>query len=368
MAAVGGLAMRVIVSSSARTRLRTARAFLDRFQPDTELLIVAATRGAADDFARDVARGRATFGLHRFSLTELAAQAAAIELAAAGRVPGTFANAEAMAARAAFDAVAEDQLGYFAPVASTPGFPRALARTVHELRLAGAGADAVGGAGAGSADVACLLDRIDDQLRSAGIEDRASLFQIAASAWQRGVRWRGWPVLMLDVPFGSAVEGGFALAVCQAASDALVTIAEGDESSREGFGATVPVEILADEVSEMTDLGRLRRHIFTLDPPPERTKAGDVRLFSAPGEAREALEIARRVLDEAAAGARFDEMAVCLRSPQQYTGLLEHAFDRAAVPAYFDRGTQRPDPSGRAFVAILSCACEKLSAKRFDEY
>src|SRR2546421_191346 len=26
------------------------------------------------------------------------------------------------------------------------------------------------------------------------------------------------------------------------------------------------------------------------------------------------------------------------------------------------------DPAGRAFVALLSCACEKLSAKRFDEY
>jgi ATP-dependent helicase/nuclease subunit B len=112
----------------------------------------------------------------------------------------------------------------------------------------------------------------------------------------------------------------------------------------------------------------LRRHIFELDPPPERTRTGDVRLFSAPGEAREALEIARRVLDEAAAGVRFDEIAVCLRSSQHYVGLLEHAFGRAAIPAYFDRGTRRPDPSGRAFIALLSCACEKLSARRFDEY
>ena len=40
---------------------------------------------------------------------------------------------------------------------------------------------------------------------------------------------------------------------------------------------------------------------------------GDVRLFSAPGEGREAVEIVRRVLDEAARGVRFDEMAVFLR-------------------------------------------------------
>src|SRR5262245_66537405 len=95
----------VVRSSSARARLRAARTFVEQFRPDTELLVVAATRGAADDFARQIARERATFGLHRFSLTELAARAAAIRLTAAGRLPATSANAEAIAARAAFDAV-----------------------------------------------------------------------------------------------------------------------------------------------------------------------------------------------------------------------------------------------------------------------
>ena len=61
-------------------------------------------------------------------------------------------------------------------------------------------------------------------------------------------------------------------------------------------------------------------------------------------------------------------MAVFLRTPQQYLGLLEHACARGDVPVYFDRGTRRPDPAGRAFVALLSCAVDGLSAKRFDEY
>src|SRR5206468_10562830 len=47
---------------------------------------------------------------------------------------------------------------------------------------------------------------------------------------------------------------------------------------------------------------------------------------------------------------------------------LEHALSRAGVPAWFDRGTRRPHPAGRAFVAMLACACEKLSARRFAEY
>jgi RecB family exonuclease len=38
------------------------------------------------------------------------------------------------------------------------------------------------------------------------------------------------------------------------------------------------------------------------------------------------------------------------------------------VPAHFARGAVRPDPAGRAFVALLACAAESLSARRFAEY
>src|SRR5262249_38771623 len=119
---------------------------------------------------------------------------------------------------------------------------------------------------------------------------------------------------------------------------------------------------------ETSDLSCLRRYVFTSERPAPRERTGDVSLFSAPGEGREAVEIVRRILDEAQRGVPFDEMAILLRTPPQYLGLLEHASARGGVPAYFDRGTRRPDPAGRAFVALLSCAVEGLSAKRFDEY
>jgi hypothetical protein len=61
-------------------------------------------------------------------------------------------------------------------------------------------------------------------------------------------------------------------------------------------------------------------------------------------------------------------MAVLLRSPQEYRSHLEEAFGRANVPVYFARGTVRPDPAGRAFHALLCCAAENLSARRFAEY
>ena len=91
-------------------------------------------------------------------------------------------------------------------------------------------------------------------------------------------------------------------------------------------------------------------------------------MFSAPGEGRECVEIARRVLREARRGVAFDRIAIALRAPQHYAGLLEHALARAGIPAYFERGTRRPHPAGRAFLALLRCAADNLSARRFAEY
>ena len=82
-----------------------------------------------------------------------------------------------------------------------------------------------------------------------------------------------------------------------------------------------------------SDLARLRHYLFSPDEPASRQQSGDVIFFSAPGEGREAVEVARYVLDEARRGVRFDEMAVLLRSPREYLGLLEHAFARAGISA-----------------------------------
>ena len=133
--------------------------------------------------------------------------------------------------------------------------------------------------------------------------------------------------------------------------------------------------VVADEVPNRpapgvreTALDRLRTSLFASEPPPAGDVDDTVHVFSAPGEGREAVEIVRRVLQEAARGVPFDEMAVLLRAPQTYLGLLEHAFARAGIPAWFERGTRRPDPAGRAFLALLACADESLSARRFAEY
>jgi ATP-dependent helicase/nuclease subunit B len=91
-------------------------------------------------------------------------------------------------------------------------------------------------------------------------------------------------------------------------------------------------------------------------------------VFSAPGESRECVEIARRLRAEAERGVPFDRMAILLRAPRPYRTHLQEALRRASVPAYFARGAVRPDSAGRAFLALLACAAEGLSARRFAEY
>jgi hypothetical protein len=362
--------LRVVISTSAAARLAAARSFLDGFPPATEAVVVGATRGAADDFVRMIAAARgATFGLTRFSLTQLAAHTAAGVTSGVRRAPATQAGTEAVAARAVFDAVAADDLAYFTPVAKLPGFPAALARTVHELRLADVGAGRLS-ADTPSRDIGALLARVEAEFDRASVDDRAALFRRAAhvAADAKG-RWIGLPLVLLDVPLDSLIEREFVAALLRRAPDVLATVPEGDDVPAETLAALgAVVERLPDNAEPASDLAHLRRHVFRSERPPRRVPARDVRLFSAPGEGREAIEIVRRLLDEAERGVPFDQMAVFVRTPQHYLGLLEHACARGDVQPYFDRGIRRPDPAGRAFVALLSCAVEGLSAKRFDEY
>ena len=123
-------------SPLAADRLRAAGAFVQRVPVATEVLIVGASRAAADDLARQVTAARGvTFGLHRASFMQLAARLAAVEMARLGVAPATALGVEAVAARVSFEALRDGALAYFAPVARFPGFARALAATLGELRL-----------------------------------------------------------------------------------------------------------------------------------------------------------------------------------------------------------------------------------------
>ncbi len=368
---------RIVVSPSADARGEAARGFVVEHAL-AGVLVVGASRAAADELALDVARARgALAGVIRMSFGELATRLALPELAEQLKVPGSALGVEAMVARASFDAREEGDLAYFEPVADLPGFPRAATRTLSELQLADVSLAALTAVDRVGADLAALARRVAEQAARAGAVSRADVVATAAA------RLLATPevlparhVVLLDVPVVSASERRLLAALVATASHCLAVVPAGDAPTLAACRAeggivraepAPPAESLADGPSPTARL-RLQQWLFSPDAPPVGVLDDTVQIFSAPGEGREAVEIARRVLREADAGVPFDDMAVLLRAPHTYLGLLEHAFARAGVPAWFERGTRRPDPAGRAFLALLACADEGLSARRFAEY
>ena len=99
--------IRLVESAAAELRLVEARAFIHDRITRGPLWLVGPSRGSVDDLARSVAREcGATIGLHRFSVTQLAARLAAASLADARLAPATYLGSEAVAARAVFETAA----------------------------------------------------------------------------------------------------------------------------------------------------------------------------------------------------------------------------------------------------------------------
>ena len=289
-----------------------------------------------------------------------------VALAEEGKTPSSGLGAEAVAARAVFAATRDGVAAVFHARCRTARFSRALASTLQELRLAGIGSAALRAPMPARADLADLLTRFDDSFANVAAADRADLLHTAARLLRE--RPVGGAVLLLDVAVNDPAEAALIAALTSGANAVLATVPRGDRQSAARLTEMAGALERSDERGS-DDLASLRRFLFETDVEPlEREPDGSLELFSAPGEGRECVEIARRVLKEARRGVRFDEMAIFVRSPRSYFGLLEHALRRADVPAWFDRGTRRPHPAGRAFLALLACGAEHLSAGRFAEY
>ncbi|MGQ0734368.1 MAG: hypothetical protein ACT4QD_12000, partial [Acidobacteriota bacterium] len=331
---------------------------LTSLAPGTPALIVGATRSAVDELAFQLAtRLGGAFGVSRVGFLELITRLAIPSLAPSGLSPTGGLGAEALAARATFGAMQSGQLAYFHPVSHLPGFPRALAGTLDEVRMAGVDLEALATLDLAGRDLAVLLDRADEEARQAGTADRARLVMGAIDTLDGGATFvHGAQVVLLDVALATTLELQLVAALGRACDRMLATVPGGDERTLAalhslGFtSADAPPPDGDREVGSPAALDRLQSRVFSRTPEPESELDGSVTMFSAPGEGREAVEIARRVLAEAGRGVPFDQMAVLLRAPSTYVSLVEHAFERAGVPCWFDRGTRRPDASGRAFL------------------
>jgi ATP-dependent helicase/nuclease subunit B len=354
----------LVVSPAADRRLERAVAWLEGRRRDEEILILGASLEAPAEIARVVARKRgACFGWTRSTLGRTAAALAGPALAARGLAPVGALPLEALAARVVDGLRREGALGRFQPVAGFPGLPRALARTLAELRLAGVDPEE----GSAGAEIA-RVHRAYEAERT-GLADRALVFRLAAIAARDASGVAARPLLLLDVPVNAALERDLVAALATRAPDTLALVPAGDERALAHLAAALGVAPERLPVGEGGSLRRLQAHLFSGETAPPGELGEAVVLLSAPGESRECVEIARLVQREAAErGVPFDRMAILLRAPAQYRAHLEEALRRASVPAHFARGTVQPDPAGRAFVALLACAAEKLSARRFAEY
>lgn len=364
----------IVSSPDAEARIARAVRWVAERQ-EARVVLVGASIEAASEVARRAVLQTATkasLGWHRTTLDVLAVGMAKAELARRGLVPASRLALEAVCAHVVHENAA--RLGRFAPIADRPGFPRALARTLDELRLFADPAEGtlerVHEKLAGT-DLGLLLSAFEAALEEAKLVDRAGLLAVATEM-ARAPSERG-AILFFDVDVPSRAERDFVRAVAEASTTTLATIPDGDERTlramRRALGedaTTVTHEPVSDRASSPA-LSRLKEGLFGVIADAEHTRGEDVAVLSAPGESREAVEIARIVLREAARGTRFDAMAVLLRNAD-YAEHLEEAFRRARVPAHFARGTKRPDPAGRALLALVACAAEGLSVRRFVEY
>lgn len=360
----------LIVSSSAKVRLDAAQAWLASFRCDREVLVLVPHTIAADQVVHAlVADGGSRLGIQRFTLNRLASRLAAPELARRQILPCTSLSLTAVVTRAAYRVVEAGDAGRLARVAKRPGFPRAMARTFEDLRAAGVPWDQVR-ALPDAAPITPFLAAVEEELTRSRLCDRAEIFSIAIEVIASGrAGLADLPLLVLDLPLNDASEERFLAAILARSGDSFATAAAGDGAGIDALQAVLGVApTLAQADNPESSLSNLQRHLFQDTRPAVRPLDGTVSLASWPGEARECVEIARRIQAEAARGVPFDRMAVLLRAPGVYRAHLEEALRRAGIPAWFARGSTRPDPSGRALLALLACAAEGYTARRFAEY
>jgi ATP-dependent helicase/nuclease subunit B len=363
---------KIEVSSDAAGRLQTARDWILAYPADSEILVIAhSAEAAADLHLKVVSSTGSWFGIKRLTLNVLASRLAQHSLAVSGSAPTSALSFTAVVARAIHSLQLEGELNYFEPVATRPGFPIAVAKTLEELRMNEVDPDSVARLARGGKDLAAIASLVNRELSEAKLSDRAVLFQVAIESLDlpENARYVGRPVLLLDVAMRGRLENKLIQELAARSPRVLATVPQGDERTISALEESLRCKrSYRLSNSSANSLSFSKQHLFEDSVPPPTPLDSSVKLENWPGEPRECVEIVRSIQAEAAQGVPFDQMAVLLNSVGDYRSHLEEAFARAEIPAYFVRGTTAPDPAGRAMLALLSCAADGLSAKRFAEY
>jgi len=304
-------------------------------------------------------------------LNVLASRLAQHSLATSGTAPASKLSFTAIVARAIHSLQSEDKLSYFEPVATRPGFPIAVAKTLEELRMNEVDPDMLTRLTRGGNDLASIANLVEQELKESNLSDRAASYRAAIDSITspENAAYLGLPLLLLDVAVGSRLESKFVRELAALSPDVLATVPQGDEQTINSLEESLQCKRKKNPAAtNANSLSFAKQHLFEDSGPAVSQLDQSLRVNSWPGEPRECVEIVRGIQAEAAQGVPLDQIAVLLNSPGEYRSHMEEALARADIPAYFVRGTTAPDPAGRAMLALLSCAADGLSAKRFAEY
>jgi RecB family exonuclease len=344
----------LFISRRSADRLEVLRQHLRGLPSGEEALLLGATFESIAELTREL--HRAFFTWRRTTLSRAALELARPTLLKNGIAAASPLALEAIWARVAHELREHHRLHRLLPLEDKPGLSRALARTITELRMLEVPHTSVEPA------LSEAMVAYEAALAVSKLADRADLYRLARD---EAKAQPSVPLVLLDLKATPGLEQDFLRTLMRRASS-VVAVAPADDDVIlpclvEALG---PATVLPEPTD--TELAELQRNLFT-PKVPSAPRAFES-FFSAPGEARECVEIARRVLTLAKQGVRFDEMAVLLRAPELYRAPIAEAFRRADIRAFLSNEVPRPDPSGRALVALLRCAEERLSARRFSEY
>ena len=271
-------------------------------------MVVGATLDGANELIRTVAKQKGgAFGWHRLSFSQLVFAVAAPKLATGGLVPISRVATQAIVAGLVHRLRAEGGLSRYEPVGDTPGLPHAITDVIAELRLAKLRSDALHGV---APDLMRIIGAYEDELAARDFSDWPLVLALGTEAISAPDRHRliGLPTLLLDVPISTESEFAFAKALAVAAPAMLATIPTADAATLGRFRNRLGLNVEdLDQLSVATDPGgasisvitRLQRHLFNENEDkksPEAKAGSEIEVFSAPGEGRECVEIARRVL------------------------------------------------------------------------
>jgi len=214
----------------------------------------------------------------------------------------------------------------FARVASLPGFRATMARTIAEFSSAGCDSARLGERLPDAPLAAAFLAvyrEVEQELEQRGMALRARRLELAADRIEReglgGIR-----AICLDGFHALPDPELRVIAALGRRADVTLTLADADW--------TAPLKTRLSQLCVTTPDAFSRKR-----PNPAMA------LFRAPSIEREASEIARRILEQAAAGRPFREMGIVVRAAEAYVPVLRSTLGRFGIPArfYFDSDLER---------------------------